>query len=78
MHGNSWRHVYCTVDHVFDGIISDSRCQGPAMYYLRVGIIVQGLKPLPPPMVGPCGSGVECQSLASILSPSCARPVANG
>jgi len=28
--------------------------------------------------VGPRGSAVERQSLASILSPSCARPVADG
>ena len=29
-------------------------------------------------MVGPCGSAVERQSLASVLSPSCARPVDDG
>ena len=29
-------------------------------------------------VVGPRGSAVERQSLASILSPSCARPVADG
>ena len=29
-------------------------------------------------MVGPRGSAVERQSLASVLSPSCARPVADG
>jgi len=28
--------------------------------------------------VGPCGSEVERQSLASVLSPSCAQPVADG
>jgi len=28
--------------------------------------------------VGPRGSAVERQSLASVLSPSCARPVADG
>ena len=29
-------------------------------------------------LVGPRGSAVERQSLASVLSPSCARPVADG
>ena len=29
-------------------------------------------------MVGPRGSAVEGQSLAGVLSPSCARPVADG